>query len=287
VKCLRGHAEGVVAVAFAADARFVVSGSRDGGVTLWPLEAARPPVPLRARFAGSEHRYDFWIPESGDLVWWMCGSVVSCWSCDTQSVVFEREVGEAWDLAFARDGSAFAVAATTGTVSVYCALDARNGTLTPVPFREPRAVCFTPDSGEIAIGGEDGSVEIWSIGEQVRTAEFGGVRCRIDEIAICSRGERIGARAGGVAHVWDVRSGSTLLHAASDADLRAVVEGAEGSRILSRSDGGSTVFLSRDGGDVIGWLNMSLRQTQHVAKGKIWAGECLEQLMIVGLEEYS
>jgi WD40 repeat protein/serine/threonine protein kinase/Flp pilus assembly protein TadD len=157
VNHLRGHTDGITAMAFNPKGNFLVSSSADGTVKIWHIGYARAPYPLS--FAGWVNRVHF-APD-GRRTAIAVASLL--WVADTTSnrrlfhINYPLGVHA---LAFSRDGRLIA----TGGNSEVRLLDAQTGESVCNSQRHHGilAVAFGADN-LLASAGEDGAVRFWTV----------------------------------------------------------------------------------------------------------------------------
>jgi len=120
-----------------------------------------------------------------------------------------QEEGNSWPdvVAVSPDGKSLAIAYPAGSsaaVSIYSARTwRRQFTLMTLPDVEISALAFSPDSGRLAIGAEDGVAGVWSVATRQELVSYDGPTAAIDSIQFTPDGDSVlTASNDGIARLW-------------------------------------------------------------------------------------
>jgi WD40 repeat protein/serine/threonine protein kinase/Flp pilus assembly protein TadD len=215
---LRGHADAVVAVAFARDGKTLVSGSWDGTVKVWDLAARRERRSIAAHL--DNVRTVALAPDGRRLATGSTDRAVKIW--DTADLADGRRPransGATHAVAFAPDGRSF-VSAEGNEVAVWDTRLAQKRGAFPVPTtaHNTRSVAYSPDGTAVAVGTWDGSTIVYNpaTGQERFTAKGFTTKSLlelVEAVAFSPDGKTlaIAGRPNGMPTVklWDVATGA-------------------------------------------------------------------------------
>jgi WD40 repeat protein len=265
---LEGHSAPVVQSLFSPDGAQVATASEDGSIRIWDsgtglflrrLDAHRSLVrgityaadgSLLASFGG-DNQARVWDPRTGALV-------------DSFSAL-----GQIGGVAFSPDGEQWAVASILGAT----VLDVHSSERTTVTERPTCGVDYGPDGNGLALGTEQGVVELWDL-SAVEPATpiqtFAGHTDIVCGLAISADGSMIASGGDeGLVKIWDVETGDEILTLAGHSGgVRWVELAPDGGSLLSASRDGTTKrwditleggreLLTADVGGPVGFVDFS------------------------------
>ena len=206
VGVVRGHRQRVWAVEFDPRGQTVVTASQDGTTQLWDVSSWQLPLAVLGLdgIGASTLAFDH---EAATLAIGMADGAVRLWDVG-RGVELARLVG---------DGQPIAALQFAGGGMVVAAADGRVRLLR-LPALEPlgelaaggplRTAAFGPDAGLLALGREDGTVELWELASRQRQAELRtGGNAPVDLAFGASDAELAGISRGGAAWTWDIAGG--------------------------------------------------------------------------------
>jgi WD40 repeat protein len=170
---LRGHSWVVAQIAFSPDGRLLASGSSDGSVRVWDVEAGReidtPPLGHTLVVTGVA-----FSPDGKQLASVGMDRTVRVWdTTDWKLVRLLRDpTGGALGVTFSSDGRRLAWGGTDATVKVWdLPAERKEGVNSVNPLIHTlrghtnwvQCVAFSPDSKQIASASADGTVKIWKL----------------------------------------------------------------------------------------------------------------------------
>ena len=162
LRFLHGHAGTVQSVDFSAAGDELASGGNDGAVILWDLKPAR----VRPYYALGDV-YGIAVNPRADLLaaasQTSSGSFVKVWNLKTGALrfVLPSRSGPAEALAFSPDGTALALAGTSGSLTLWDLTGRRVPRVLPGGAGPLYAVAFSPDGATVAAASDGGSVLLW------------------------------------------------------------------------------------------------------------------------------
>ncbi len=153
------HASGVRALAFGADSKTLLAGSRSGPISLWDLAARRfRPLPVH----GKEVRSITLAPDGTTVLTGSVDFTARLWDLragKTLAVLEHQDVVAA--VAFSPDGKTLLTGSYTGSAQLW---DARTHERWGKPMEHRsyvHAVAFSPDGRTILTGSEDQTARLW------------------------------------------------------------------------------------------------------------------------------
>ncbi len=231
---ISGHQSPVWSVAFSADGKRILSGSRDGRVSV--SDAATGQELLVLKFENELASVAF-SPDGKRIA--AGGATVKVWDATTgrELLTFERHGGAAFGVAYSPDGKRIATAGENGTLNVWDAgtgheLLALKGH-TALVF----GVAFSPDGRRIVSGSYDRTVRVWEAATGQVLHVFKGHAGLVHRVAFSPDGKRIVSGSDDkTAKVWDADQGQELPTFKGHHDfVRSIAYRPDGKRIVTGS----------------------------------------------------
>ncbi|MFO0907528.1 MAG: protein kinase [Isosphaeraceae bacterium] len=194
---------------YAPDGSLIATSGSDHVIRLWDAQSLRLQRELRG------HREPIrglvFTPDSRTLISCSNDQTVRIWDLRSQNdpeVIIERD--EVWGLAFAPDGTSFAVGTKAGTVSHY-------DMTTRERLRELNAhgdgvacVAFSNDDHTLATGGIDGTVKVWDLLAGQELLVLGRHAEKINTLAFASDGGVLASGShDGAVRLWHAAGART------------------------------------------------------------------------------
>jgi WD40 repeat protein len=184
ITTLRGHSNGVLALAYSPDGKRLVSGSLDGTVIVWDLATGRPLLSFRGHAASvlavalspDGKRLVTGGDEAPATVWEL-GNLLKAGKSPTEedrSPLPKGRMDRVLSLAFSPDGKHFAVAGNYlkegwhGEVKVWDLASGRERLALGGGNEGTYCVAFSPDGRRLAVACSDGTVKVWGIATLLR-----------------------------------------------------------------------------------------------------------------------
>jgi WD40 repeat protein len=238
---LKGHTASVKRIAFSPDGRRLVSGSEDGTVKVWDLNAARaggadsPVLTFKGHTSGVVSVA--FTPDGTRIISGSRDKTVKVWDstspqeCQTWTGHTHTVMSVAW----CADESRVASAGRDGLIKIW---DTTTGqVLRSWKGHQRDAICvvFSPDGKRLASSGMDGTIKVWdaTTGDPIRDLE--GHTGQIQALAFSPNGQRL-ASAGHdhTARIWDVATGQPVYILKGHRErVPGVAFSADGSRLAT------------------------------------------------------
>lgn len=226
VRVLKGHRDGIDALAFSPDGKLLVSGGHDRTLRFWDVTKGRSLQPLR-----SKPRY---LPLRGGLVFSPDGRLlavvtldgtVELWDLTARSLLrllkSPPELGDPLSFAFSPDGKQLVVGTLKGQLGLW---EVGTGALLHslrVPDLDATiwSVAFHPDGRSVASAGKDKRVRLWDLATRSTTRLLGeppGLSAgSAFSVALAPDGKTLAVAhvvgpSDGTVRLWDMRRGAPL-----------------------------------------------------------------------------
>lgn len=266
VETLRGHADKVRTVAFAADGQTLVSGGEDNSIKIWSLATGNPPKTLGG---------------------WVFG-----------------HSGWVQDLAFSPDGQTLASGSVDGTVKVWNLGTGKLVRTLGGWFGNDRdavqAIAISPDGQILASAYMDKTIKVWYLATGKMRGILRGHSAWVESVAISADGEILASGSGDkTIKLWQLATGKQISTISGHGDVVRSVAISPDGQILASGSGDKTVKLWRlatgewlgnlDGGDRVNAVAIS-PDGQTLAAGTrdgrvcLWNLFTLEELAVLECE---
>jgi WD40 repeat protein len=235
---LEGHTHVVSGVTFFPDGRRALSGSFDGTVRVWDLEAGKRLALLRAADAGWV--WGVAVGPAGRLALAGCSDgTVRVWdvAAGKEQRRLAGHAGAVCAVAFGPDGRLALSGGEDGGVRLWDVETGRGLKQFTGHTGAVNAVAFSGEGRFVVSAGADRTVRVWDLvtGNEVRTLK--GHTDAVQSVAVSPDGTRaVSGGADGSARVWNTRTGEELacLRDGTDAVLSVAVT-PDGRRLLTGS----------------------------------------------------
>jgi eukaryotic-like serine/threonine-protein kinase len=241
---LRGHEDGVEALAFLPDGATLVSASGDGIVRSWPLKSDSTPEVLGRLRSGV--RCAVFSHDGKMLAWGGTNGTIVVWDVSrcAERVNIQAHNGSVRGLAFSPDSRALASGGQDQMVRVWDVSTGKavgpgweivlpRGSLAP-----PHALAFSPDSQLLAVNNY-GAIQVYELSTGQLRQKLPAHRFFIRFLAFLPDGKSLVSGNGGEMKFWDLATGQEKTALAR-----------QGGRALSVSPDGSRLALGQEDGSV-------------------------------------
>ena len=250
---LRGHEDGVSAVAFSPDDRRIVTASEDATARVWKSDGTGEPRILQGHTA--EVTAASFSPDGGRVVTASRDGTARIWTLDgtAEPVVLRGGDGALLGASFSHDGSRVVTAGADGTARIW----RRDGTgETRVLRGHTGAVtvaAFSPDDRWIATGSEDGTARLWRADGPQGSGEptiLAGHTGQVTSLDFSPDGARlVTASRDGTARVWDLAApGQPIVLAGHEGWVWKAVFSHDGRLVATGSADNTARIWRVDGG---------------------------------------
>lgn len=240
VKRFAAHSEWVKSVAFSPDGTQLLSGSRDGSVSLWTVATG-----AEVRRLDGPHRSQspavFTVSFSPD------GRSVLAGGADLSATIWDAASGaqlhaleaSAQFLAQARFSPNGKSLVVTTEQSVPLRWDLDSGAIVgTLDHPGARAACYTPDGASVLTAGADSTIKVWDVERGVERRTLTGHTSDVLAVAITRDGKLVAAGASdGTIRLWDFASGVETQRLANAEDsggvVRSIAFSPDGARLVS------------------------------------------------------
>jgi eukaryotic-like serine/threonine-protein kinase len=242
-RTLEGHTGDVTSVAFSADGKRIVSGSRDGTVKVWEAQTGQETLTLKGH---TDHVLSVSFSADGKRI--ASGSedkTLKVWDAQTgqEALTLKGHASEVWSVAFSADGQRIASGSSDRTVRVWGARAGQEALTLKGHTRPVTSVAFSPDGKRIASGSQDKTVKVWDAQTGQKQLTLKGHTRLVSSVAFSADGQRIvSVRADdGTVKVWDAQTGQktrTFTLTEPPEEVLSVAFSADGKRVVSGTDDG-------------------------------------------------
>ncbi|KAJ3995205.1 WD40 repeat-like protein [Lentinula boryana] len=256
---LKGHTQGIDAVAFSPDGKRIVSGSRDESIRIWNADTGEA---IGDPLQGHSHGVSSvaFSPDGKRIVSGSWDSSIRIWNADTGEAIGDPLQGHSQrvnSVAFSPDGKRIVSGSGDRSIRIW---DADTGEAIGDPLQghseEVNSVAFSPDGKRIVSGSQDMSIRIWhadtgeAIGDPLQGHSQG-----VNSVAFSPDGKRIVSGSGDRSiRIWDADTGEAIgdpLQGHSQG-VNSVAFSPDGKRIVSGSWDRSIRIWNAYTGEAIG-----------------------------------
>jgi eukaryotic-like serine/threonine-protein kinase len=251
---LRGHRQGVVALAFSPDGATLLSASSDGEVRSWPLNRGLQPEIL-GKMQTAMSRVEF-SRDARMLAWGTTNGTITLWDADrrTERANIKAHVGEIAGLAFSPNSKRLASGGEDKWVKVW---DVNNGEATGAEWEHPgrdkasfspEAIAFSADDRLLAAN-EWGAIKVYDVATRQLQQTLKGHPFWIKCLAFFPDGRTM--VSGGdnwTVKFWDLAAGHEKTEREREGNPDKLALSPDGMRLaLGRGDGTVEVWDLRSG----------------------------------------
>jgi WD40 repeat protein len=193
---LKGHTQGVEALAFSPDGRTLASCGWDNSVRLWDLSGMNGGVPVAEPIVLPHDSVRYAVAFSPDGKRLVCGGdhSLTIWSCKSPGyeLVARREGPTYRCAAFSPDGQTLALGCDDGTVLLLDGETADEWAVLRGHGDAVRSLAFSPDGAFLVSSGQDRQITLWDAieGKRVRSLGRPGLN-PVQLVAFSPRGDQI------------------------------------------------------------------------------------------------
>jgi WD40 repeat protein len=248
------HTDGVSAVGFSPDNRYVAAGTGDGTIKLWDAGdgRVRHTLPTHQGFVTALA----FGPDSRRLASVGRDSLVKIWDVQAGHEIWEYKghLNEVYGVAFSPDGRRLVSGGADRTVNVWDATQEQERVSLPSSGGSVFGAAFSPDSRYLAAGSgslfnpaRPGVVTVWDINGLREVFQLRGHRGGISAVAYDPSGQRLAsASADRTVKVWDLTTRRELLTLQGHSGTVFAVTFSPDGRLIA-SAGGSLIFPTHPG----------------------------------------
>jgi WD40 repeat protein/serine/threonine protein kinase/tetratricopeptide (TPR) repeat protein len=211
IMTLTSHTEGVVAVCWSPDGKWLASCGRDKTLRVWDAVTGKEKCILLGHTAGVQAVA--WSPDGKQLASSGADKTIRVWDLATGATKLTvRGHGASVDsVCWSPDGSQLASASDDTTIRIWDAASGRGLKVLRGHSGAVKSVAWSPDGTQLASAAWDRTVKVWDAvtGEELRALR--GHTANVHQVAWSPDGRRL-ASAGHdfTARVWDAASGKEL-----------------------------------------------------------------------------
>lgn len=236
------ESQGVEAVCFSPNGKWLVSAGRDGLIRIYSVERKKI-----WKILGEHTGWVKALAFSPDGKWLASGGSDKAikiwdaliWKSLTTIQDHERAVTA---LAFSPDGNLLASASDDRTVRIWDPVLGKKIKTLKKHDDEVRSVSFSPDGKWLASGSADFKVKVWETEEWKQISELGGIPDVVESVAFSPDGKILAAVWSDAAGVWSARSGKHLRTIRAGKGLKSL-SFVPGSSILACAGGDRSIHI--------------------------------------------
>jgi WD40 repeat protein len=247
---LSGHAEQVNSAQFSPDGGLIVTASPDKTVRLWggrtgaflATLAGHTDWVFRAKFAPDGRRIASISNDRTARIWDVTPSV--------PAVRLIRNNNSTWSAAFSPDGAKIVTAASDKKARVW---DAESGALLMTLSHTAglNKAGYSPDGRLIVAVTEDSTARVWSATTGAMLMSFDEKGAQLSDAHVNPASTRLVTASRSGARIWDLKTGQLLMILLENKNVRSVLFGPEGARVVTVSfDGTVQIWNAIDGNSV-------------------------------------
>jgi WD40 repeat protein/serine/threonine protein kinase len=234
---LRGHAGGVMSVAWSPDGTRLASGSNDGTVKVWEAATGKDTLTFRGHTNGVN--CVAWSPDGRRLASASWDTTVKVWEATTgkETRTLRGHTKRVWSVAWSPDGARLASASGDQTVRVWEAASGKETRTLRGHAQEVLSVAWSPDGTRLASASWDRTVKVWDTASGRDMLTLRGHTNEVWSVAWSPDGTRLAsASADATVRVWEAATGkSTLTLSGHSSRVLPVAWSPEGTRLASAS----------------------------------------------------
>ena len=219
IATLKGHTDGVWAMAFSRNGALLASGSRDGTILLWDVVSRTKVGSLKGHRNLRSVRWRF-LPTVPS---WLPGRVMarSFGDVESRTKVSSLSIDEVHSVAFSPDGALLATGSRDGAELWDVASRTKVGSLT---MDQVRSMAFSPDGALLATGMSDDTVRLLDVASRAQIGILEEHTKNVTSVAFSPDGTLLasGSKDGRVI-LWDVLRRQKLVVFPNTGEVRSVV----------------------------------------------------------------